>query len=662
MLTRAVLLSALVILIVIIPKNIDAEEVTVASLQAQINALMAQLSALQGGSATGTAVQYNTNLTVGSTGADVTELQQMLVAKGFLQMPAGVSYGYFGPLTKAAVAKWQRAFGISPAVGYFGPISRAKANSINKALISSQINTSSDQSSPHLLSIASYPVSSGSTSSGSSPSSNSVSGAFGSGSSVVQTPSINEPPIVTTPPVVSLPVSNNSFANNPRTYIDTAMPTLSGRVIRVSSGDNLQSAINSATNGDVIELEAGATFSGPFTLPAKSGSGWIVIRSSLYNQMREGVRVNPSQVSLMPKLVGGISNSRTLKTDNGASHWRIVGVEMSLENHNLPALVNSIVELANGSDNIILDRVYVHGLSSQNLQRCIIMNNASSAVINSWLDDCHTKGSDSQAIIGWNGPGPFKIVNNYLAGAGENIMFGGASIGNGSLPSDIEIRQNYIYKPLSWRGVWTVKNSFEIKMAERVLFEGNVIENNWEDAQVGFALNIKSENLDIKTKPNISTNDIIIKNNNVINSRFGVTIIGTASSLDKTGTGKTSRIVLENNKLDVLDRGLQVSDIENLEVSHNTIPARVNIEGPISNLVFRDNIVVGPVKGSGLTEGTITLETYAPNAVFTGNSLVGARANYYPSGNFFPVNLISVNNISGIDIVGLSQAIDGVKP
>ena len=104
-------------------------QVTIAELQAQINALMAQLAALQGGSTTGSSVVFNTNLTVGSQGSDVTELQQMLVTKGFLQMPAGVSYGYFGPLTKAAVASWQAANGITPAVGYFGPISRAKANS-----------------------------------------------------------------------------------------------------------------------------------------------------------------------------------------------------------------------------------------------------------------------------------------------------------------------------------------------------------------------------------------------------------------------------------------------------------------------------------------------------------------------------------------------------
>ncbi|MEX2014052.1 MAG: hypothetical protein WD896_01720, partial [Parcubacteria group bacterium] len=53
---------------------------TIAELQAQINALMAQLAALQGGTPTGTAVQFNMNLTVGSRGADVTSLQQFLVS------------------------------------------------------------------------------------------------------------------------------------------------------------------------------------------------------------------------------------------------------------------------------------------------------------------------------------------------------------------------------------------------------------------------------------------------------------------------------------------------------------------------------------------------------------------------------------------------------
>tara|TARA_R110000824_G_scaffold401771_1_gene615895 strand:+ start:542893 stop:544815 length:1923 start_codon:yes stop_codon:yes gene_type:complete len=106
---------------------------TTSDLQAQISALLAQIAALQaqigGGSASaGTAVQFNMDLTIGSKGADVTSLQQWLVSKGMLQMPAGVAYGYFGALTKAAVASYQASVGISPAVGYFGPITRAKVN------------------------------------------------------------------------------------------------------------------------------------------------------------------------------------------------------------------------------------------------------------------------------------------------------------------------------------------------------------------------------------------------------------------------------------------------------------------------------------------------------------------------------------------------------
>lgn len=100
-----------------------AGAVTVAELQAQITALMAQLSALGGGSSVSTT--FTTDLTIGSTGSQVSALQSWLVSRGFLTMPAGVAMGYFGNLTKAAVAAWQASAGISPAAGYFGPKSRA---------------------------------------------------------------------------------------------------------------------------------------------------------------------------------------------------------------------------------------------------------------------------------------------------------------------------------------------------------------------------------------------------------------------------------------------------------------------------------------------------------------------------------------------------------
>ncbi len=107
---------------------------TTADLQAQIAALLAQIQTLQsqlssqGGSTTGSSsYTYSSNLTVGSKGAEVTALQSFLNGKGFLSV---APTGYFGPMTKAALAKYQASVGISPASGFFGPITRANLNSM----------------------------------------------------------------------------------------------------------------------------------------------------------------------------------------------------------------------------------------------------------------------------------------------------------------------------------------------------------------------------------------------------------------------------------------------------------------------------------------------------------------------------------------------------
>ena len=71
---------------------------------------------------TTTAPSFTRNLRIGSRGSDVTALQTILASKGYLMVSPT---GYFGTLTKRALAAWQAAAGISPAVGYFGAISRA---------------------------------------------------------------------------------------------------------------------------------------------------------------------------------------------------------------------------------------------------------------------------------------------------------------------------------------------------------------------------------------------------------------------------------------------------------------------------------------------------------------------------------------------------------
>jgi len=125
-----------------------ANATVIASLQQQINALIAQLTILiQERKAAGLSVpasaeallnaspnaSFNRNLTIGSVGDDVKALQQFLNSKGFkiaVSGPGspGSETTRFGLLTKNALAKYQASAGISPALGYFGPLTRAKVN------------------------------------------------------------------------------------------------------------------------------------------------------------------------------------------------------------------------------------------------------------------------------------------------------------------------------------------------------------------------------------------------------------------------------------------------------------------------------------------------------------------------------------------------------
>jgi len=64
------------------------------------------------------------NLTVGSSGTEVTALQNFLIAKGYLISTTAVSTGYFGMGTRDALAKYQTSKGLSPADGYLGAMTR----------------------------------------------------------------------------------------------------------------------------------------------------------------------------------------------------------------------------------------------------------------------------------------------------------------------------------------------------------------------------------------------------------------------------------------------------------------------------------------------------------------------------------------------------------
>jgi hypothetical protein len=65
----------------------------------------------------------------------------------------------------------------------------------------------------------------------------------------------------------------------------------------VRSGQSLEQVFASASCGDTIQLQAGATFSGNFVIPAKNcdDSHWIIIRTSVPDSSLtpEGTRLTP---------------------------------------------------------------------------------------------------------------------------------------------------------------------------------------------------------------------------------------------------------------------------------------------------------------------------------------------------------------------------------
>ena len=72
------------------------------------------------------------------------------------------------------------------------------------------------------------------------------------------------------------------------------------------AGGDFQAALNAAQPGDVITLQAGASYPGPFTLPNKPGQDWITVRTSAPDSSLPppGTRIDPSYASVLPKIVG----------------------------------------------------------------------------------------------------------------------------------------------------------------------------------------------------------------------------------------------------------------------------------------------------------------------------------------------------------------------
>ncbi len=496
------------------------------------------------------------------------------------------------------------------------------------------------------------------------------------------------------------------FPELPREQVDTtySLP-VGGTTWTVNDGDDLQTALNNAALGDVIILEAGATWTGPYILPNKGpGTDWIYVQSSGYaNLPGPGNRVSPYDAADMPTILtpagtgfGGIYPAAD------AHHWRFVGIEFRPV---VGDFVYNVVDFTDPSDHMILDRCYLHGNPSEACIRGVQLDSAHGAAVDCYFSEFLSSGNDTQAVLTIETPGPIKVHNCYLEATGENFMAGGADPSiTDRIPSDITFTKNLLVKRLGWQGVWTqVKNLFELKNARRVLVEGNVMANNWAAAQPGFAVVITPRNQDNGASWS-AVEDITFRLNRIHNSAQGFNLQGAD---DVYVSETTNRVLIEdvlltvNTDLGGSGRIFQFlgnanGPPENVTVqnvtafisgSGSSAMAFCQINPKSPGFTFRDQIVdcgdFGFI-GTDSSPGTDTLDTHFVNWVWTNNVCIATQGGTYPPNNSFPADYAAVGFVDfdggdyrldagspykdsgtdgtdpGCDIDALEAAIDGV--
>ena len=511
-------------------------------------------------------------------------------------------------------------------------------------------------------------------------------------------------------------------AELPRVYLqsslaDTPAP---GTTIQVAAGDDLQGALNAANCGDTVALAAGATFTGLFQVPAKpcDDQHWIVVRTSAPDSSlpAEGTRLTPcyagvaslpgrpdfqctSTQNVMPKIVfAGRAASGPLLFSQGANHYRFIGLEITRGNpttryRNL--IQTEAVDVQ--ADHLVFDRMWIHGTAQDETKGGIHLNGMSSvSVVDSYFSDLHCISRnglclDSEAINGGGGDtqdGPYKIVNNFLEASGESIMFGGAP--GTTTPTDIEIRRNHFFKPMIWKpgapdfvgsstgDAFIVKNNLELKNAQRVLVEGNLLENTWGGfTQHGYSVVLTPANQGGHC-PQCRVADITIRYSKISHVGGGIDI---SAVVGQTGprqpAAEGARFSIHDVVIDDVDGGVYngpgtlfllmstwpSTALGAVTINHVTgfpdgrVLTMLDLTSSpqMGPLVFTNNLV-GPSSeplasaGGGPTncaarelEPELNLSTCFTSYVFEGNAIAGVNSNYppsnWPSGNLFPATL-----------------------
>lgn len=240
----------------------------------------------------------------------------------------------------------------------------------------------------------------------------------------------------------------------------TTVPTTSDPL---ANGDSFQAALNSASCGDTIVLQAGASYQTrvsfvnsygpqgyPFSLPNKNCSNgtFTTIQSSNAAALPPGVRVGPGQRSYMAQLASN-TNSWVIEAAASAGNYLFVGIEFT-HTGNVAAQKGFSPVLVFLSQNQAPYGAWGHDMT---LDRCIVwpyeewadptsnirsaalgvrVDGMNQSVINSYIagfmgfqSDDKITPTQSIGVESVSGPGPLTIDNNFIEAWYSNVFTGG---------------------------------------------------------------------------------------------------------------------------------------------------------------------------------------------------------------------------------------------
>jgi hypothetical protein len=423
----------------------------------------------------------------------------------------------------------------------------------------------------------------------------------------------------------------------------------------------LDAVLLTAEPGDTILLEPGRTYTGNFVLPCHGGGDPITITTD-GPIPPQGTRITPETAAPLAKLQAAPGGMAAIRTAPGAAFWNVVGVDI-LPN---PGGHNDLIAFGDGSDaqsdreaiphHLLLDRCSLHGDPTHGQRRGVSLHAGETIIRDCDIRGMFAPGQDSQAIAGWNGPGPWLIDNNYLSAASENFLVGGDTIRIADLlPSDITFTRNTVAKDRAWRGKgYNVKNLLELKTGVRVVIEDNTFDHNWAgEGQSGYAIVFTVRN-EYGANPWATIKDVRFRRNIVRHSAGWLNILG----LDDRGAAYPSvllsgLLVEDNLAVDINQDGggaghfAQIQRGDRITLNHNTVILEQEgqavslylLNAPQSHFVCTNNIF--PNHGltifgdHGKADGVPTLDEHAPGWTVARNVVYGPWASNYPPDTAF---------------------------